>query len=419
MFALVDANSFYCSAEQVFRPDWRGKPVVVLSNNDGCVVAANKQAKAAGIEKFKAFFEVRELCQRAGVIALSSNYELYGDLSAKMMQIIGRFAPEQHIYSIDESFLSFKRVYPAIKDLTAQGQAIRRAVWKEARLPVCVGIGPTLTLAKAANHAAKKLDGFNGVCVIDSEAKRRQVLERMTVGDVWGIGRRISAKLELLDIRSAWQLAQMPPGLARKAFSIEIERTVRELSGTACKQWDEARADKKQIFSTRSVGERITDVQSLGQAIAKHVGIASAKARKQRSLTSAVLVFANNSPYDERPIGFKQLVRFPVPTNCAAAITSAVAQVVPELYRPGVRYYKIGVGLLDLISDIHFQPDLFAPPPADPRLMQACDALNIRYGSNTLFLAAQGIEQKWAMRRQLLTPQYTTNWRHLPLICCR
>lgn len=418
MFALVDANSFYCSAEQVFRPDWRGKPIVVLSNNDGCVVAANKQAKAAGVEKFKAFFEVRELCQRAGVIALSSNYELYGDLSAKMMQIIGRFAPEQHIYSIDESFLSFRRVYPAIKDLTSQGAAIRRAVWKEARLPVCVGIGPTLTLAKAANHAAKKLEGFYGVCVIDSEQRRQLILEQMAVGDVWGIGRRISARLEQMDIRSAWQLSKMPPQLARKQFSIEIERTVRELSGLQCKLWDEARADKKQIFSTRSVGERITDVNSLSQAIAKHVGIATAKARKQGCLTSAVLVFANNSPYDERPVGFKQIVRFPVPTNCSAVITSAVSQVVPELYRPGVRYYKIGVGLLDLISDVHYQPDLFAPAPADPRLMQACDALNNRYGSSTLFLAAQGIEQKWAMRRQLLTPQYTTKWAHLPKISC-
>lgn len=419
MFALVDANSFYCSAEQVFRPDWRGKPLVVLSNNDGCVVAANKQAKHAGVEKFKAYFEVRELCQRAGVIALSSNYELYGDLSAKMMQIIGRFAPEQHVYSIDESFLSFARGNLESKCLVAQGTAIRRAVWKEARLPVCVGIGSTLTLAKAANYAAKNLDGFNGVCVIDSEVTRRHVLEQMDVSDVWGIGRRISAKLLMMNVKTAWQLACLPPGLVRKQFNIEIERTVRELSGLQCKQWDEARADKKQIFSTRSVGERITDVQSLTEAIAKHVGVAAAKARKQGSLTSAILVFANNSPYDERPVGFKQVVRIPVPTNCSTVLTATVSRVVPELYRPGVRYYKIGVGLLDLISDKHFQPDLFTPSPADPRLMRAYDALNNRYGSDTLFIAAQGIEQKWSMRRQLLTPQYTTNWHHLPMISCK
>lgn len=198
MFALVDANSFYCSCEQVFRPDWRGKPVVVLSNNDGMVVAANRQAKEAGIPKFVPYFQIRDLCQKKGVIALSSNYELYADLSAKMMQIIGRFAPEQYVYSIDESFLSFARCYPAITCLKTQAQAIRRAVWKEARLPVCVGIGSTLTLAKIANHAAKKISGYAGVCVIDSEPQRLAILQQMPVGEVWGIGRRLSAKLTLI-----------------------------------------------------------------------------------------------------------------------------------------------------------------------------------------------------------------------------
>ncbi len=163
MFALVDANSFYCSAEQVFRPDWRGKPMIVLSNNDGCIVAANRQAKEAGIEKFKPYFQVKALCEQKGMIALSSNYELYADLSAKMMQVIGRFAPEQHIYSIDESFLSFEHSFPAIRSLKEHGMKLRRAVWRECRLPVCVGFGQTLTLAKVANHAAKKIEGYNGV----------------------------------------------------------------------------------------------------------------------------------------------------------------------------------------------------------------------------------------------------------------
>ncbi len=285
--------------------------------------------------------------------------------------------------------------------------------------PVCRYVWVNTDAAKAANHAAKKPDGYLGVCVIYSEESRRHVLEKMAVGDVWGIGRKLSKRLELMDIRNAWQLANMPPGLARKQFSIEMERTIRELSGLPCKGWDEARADKKLIFSTRSVGERITDMQSLNQAIAKHVGIAAAKARKQGSLTGTVLVFANNSPYDERPVGFKQLVQFAVPTNCSVVITSEVSKVVPELYRPGVRYYKIGVGLLDLTEEAHFQADLFSPNPANPRLMQAYDALNHRYGSDTLFLAAQGIEKKWSMRRELLTPQYTTNWQPPPAVRCK
>lgn len=418
MFALVDANSFYCSAEQVFRPEWRGKPIVVLSNNDGCVVAANRQAKEAGVPKFVPYFQIKDLCQKKGVIALSSNYELYGDLSAKMMQVIGRFAPEHHVYSIDESFLSFAHCYPAIPCLLSQGHAIRRAVWKEVRLAVCVGIGSTLTLAKIANHAAKKIPGYNGVCVIDSEPKRIDILQQLEISDVWGIGRRLSKKLTLMNIRSAFDLAKMPPGLARKQFSIEVERTVRELNGQICKQWDEARADKKQIFSTRSVGERITDFEQLHQALSKHAAIAAAKARKQGSSCKSMLVFASNSPYDERPQSFKTTVHFPCPTDDTTDITTAVSKVAYQLYRPNVRYYRIGVGLIDLANSHNAQLDLFNVSLSNPALMRVYDGINQRYGTDTLFLAAQGTEQEWTMRRDLLTPQYTTKWDCLPQIKC-
>ena len=418
MFALVDANSFYCSAEQVFRPDWRGKPLIVLSNNDGCIVAANRQAKELGVPKFAPYFQVKDLCVKQGVIVCSSNYELYADLSMKMMNVIGRFAPDQHVYSIDESFLSFKQSYPAIKCLHSQGQLIRRAVWKETRLPVCIGIGATLTLAKVANHAAKKLPGYRGVCVIDNEQKRVNILQSMAVGEVWGIGRRISKKLALMNINTAFDLANMPNGLARKQFSIEIERTVRELNGQVCKVWDEARADKQQIFSTRSVGERIVDYDSLLQALSKHVAIAAAKARHQGSHCKTMMLFANNSPYDEHPVSFKVLVYFTCPTHCTAELTKAMTEAAPKLFRLGVRYYKIGVGLINLTSQKHVQLDLFNPPKANPALMNALDGINQRYGTDTLFLAAQGIEHKWAMRRELLTPQYTTQWQSIPAIKC-
>jgi DNA polymerase V len=418
MFALVDANSFYCSAEQVFRPDWRGKPMIVLSNNDGCIVAANRQAKEAGIPKFAPYFQVKEPCRKHGVIACSSNYELYADLSGKMMDIIGRFGPEQHVYSIDESFLSFKHCFPAIECLKTQGQLIRRAVWKEARLPVCVGIGATLTLAKAANHAAKKLPGYNGVCLIGSEAERVAVLKQMPAGEVWGIGRRISKKLQLMNVRTAFELAQVPAGLARKQFSIEIERTVRELNGQECKQWDEAKADKQQIFSTRSVGERIMDFDSLLQALSKHIAIAAAKARVQGSSCKSMLLFASNSPYDEQPASFKSIIHFPCPTNCTIEMTHAMTVAASKLFKAGVKYYKVGVGLINLSSDKYQQFDLFNTPKADNALMKTLDGINLRYGRDTLFLAAQGIEQKWSMRRQLLTPQYTTKWDNLPKIKC-
>jgi DNA polymerase V len=418
MFALVDANSFYCSAEQVFRPDWRGKPIIVLSNNDGCIVAANRQAKAAGIEKFLPYFQVKALCAKRNVIVCSSNYELYADLSAKMMAIIGRFAPEQHVYSIDESFLSFKHCYPAIRDLTEQGVLIRRAVWKEARLAVCVGMGDTLTLAKVANHAAKKMPGYRGVCVIETPQQRSDILKQLSVADVWGIGRRITKKLELMNIRTAFQLAAMPPMLARQQFNIDIERTVRELNGQACKEWSEARADKQQIFSTRSVGERITDCDSLQQALSKHIAIAAAKARQQGSLCKTLLLFASNSPHDLRPVSDKVIVHFPCPTNCTLELTKAMSEAAPNLFRQGVHYYKIGVGLVDLASAAQYQFDLFSPPKINQALLHTLDDLNQRYGRDTLFLAAQGFDQKWAMRRDFLTPQYTTKWHSLPQIKC-
>lgn len=418
MFALVDADSFYCSAEQVFRPDWRGRGIICLSNNDGCIVSANKQAKAAGIPKFAPYFQVKELCKKHGIIVCSSNYELYADLSSKMMNIIGRFAPEQYVYSIDETFLSFKNCSQVITDLESHGRLIRRTVWKEAKLPVCVGLGPTLSLAKIANRAAKKLPEFRGVCVIDNDQVRIQILKQIDVEDVWGIGRKLSVKLRLMNIKTAYDLSNMAAGLARKTFSIEVERTVRELNGQVCKMWDQVKADKQQIFSTRSVGERITAFDQLQQALSKHIGIAAAKARKQGSVCKTILIFAASSPHDAMPMSFKSVVHLPCPTNNTIDLSKAVSKAAKALFREGVRYYKIGVGLLNLSSEMNSQLDLFNAPTADPALMNVLDRLNGKYGRDTLFLAAQGTEQKWAMRREFLTPQYSTKWHCLPRIKC-
>ncbi|MGI2169455.1 Y-family DNA polymerase [Shewanella sp. MF05960] len=418
MFALVDATSYYCSAEQVFRPEWRHRPVIVLSNNDGCVVAANRLAIELGIPKFQPYFKIANLCRQHQVVVLSSNYELYADLSAKMMQVIGRFAPEQHIYSIDESFLSFKHCQQAIPCLATHARRIRQTVWQYTRLPVCVGIGSTLTLAKVANKAAKLTPASKGVCVIDNEAIRQATLASLSVSDVWGIGRKTAAKLTVMNIHTAWELANTSPTMMRKQFSIEIERTIRELNGVACKQWDEARADKQQIFSTRSVGKRITDIDSLHQALCMHIAIAAAKARKQQSLCKVMMLFAHNSPHDSYPQSFKVNVNFTCATHCSAEMTHAASSVIHRLYRPGVHYYKVGVGLLDLVNSQHQQLDLFNASKAKPQLMQVLDNINHRYGSDTLFLGAQGAQQKWAMHREFLTPQYTTDWRHIPIIHC-
>ena len=418
MFALVDANSFYCSAEQVFRPEWRGKPIVVLSNNDGCIVAANKQASALGIEKFKPFYKVREFCEQAGIIVCSSNYELYADLSHKMMQVIGRFSPSQHIYSIDESFLNFDDCQLAIPDLVLHAQKIRKAVWKETRLPVCVGIGKTLTLAKVANHVAKKWPGFNGVCVLDDECFKKSVFQKLTPSDVWGIGRKTNTKLSQNGISTVQQLSQLNMRYLPSGFNVELNRTIRELNGESCKTWDGVRANKLQIFSTRSLGKRIMESEHLNQALAKHVTIATVKARDQHSLCSTLMAFAANSPFDDSPCSYKILISFNPPTNDTAQLLNAISDNIHRLFKPGVAYYRVGIGLLDLSCEQHQQGDLFNPPQGNNALMEVFDKINQRYGNDCAFFAAQGLDQKWLMRRDLLTPQYTTNWKHIPDISC-
>ncbi|WP_133406746.1 Y-family DNA polymerase [Parashewanella tropica] len=418
MFALVDANSFYCSAETVFRPDWRRKPIIVLSNNDGCIVAANRLAKEAGIKKFIPYFQARHLCEQKGIIVCSSNYELYSDLSAKLMQTIGRFAPEQHIYSIDETFLSFKNSLKAIPNLALHGQQIRRTVWKETRLPVCVGIASTLTLAKLANNTAKKHREYKGVCVLDSISKIKTLLQVTDIEDIWGIGRKLSVKLRILGINTAYDLANMPAKLARKQFSVEVERTINELNGIVCKHWDDVKAENRQIFSTRSMGNRITTKTELQQALCKHVGIATAKARKQGAGCTQVLVFAHSSPHDKQPRFFKRLLSFPRPTNCTMEICTAISQVIGQIFENDVRYYKVGIGLLDLLDVKHQQLDLFNKPMDKPELMGVMDSLNQRYGRDTVFVSAQGTQVKWGMRRNFLSPQYTTSWKAVPQIRC-
>jgi DNA polymerase V len=419
--ALVDANSFYCSAECVFRPDWRNKGIIVTSNNDGVAVAVNSKAKALGIQKFKPYFELKEICDKYGIVVCSSNYELYSSISNSMMNIIGRFAPHQHIYSCDESFLSFKGCSSVIDNYYEHGLKIRRAVWREARLPVCVGIGETLTLSKAANHAAKRIDGYNqsGVCVIDNDNVRIDILSRMPITAVWGCGDRLGKKLQTMcHIETALQLSRMPPKMARQQFGVEMERIVLELNGIPAKHWDEARADKVQIFSTRSVGQRITDIESLNQALVKHVVIAAAKARAQGSACSKLFMFASNSPYDEQSAGIKHLIQFPAPTADTMVMASAVTSALARIYRQGLRYYKVGIGLLDLSPNRHTQLDLFNDSKDNPEVMRVLDQLNDRFGKDTLFLGGQGIDPKWAMRRQMLSPQYTTRWRDLPKLKC-
>ncbi|MPW37316.1 Y-family DNA polymerase [Vibrio sp. B1Z05] len=417
MFALIDCNAMYVACEQVFRPDLRQQPCIVLSNNDGAIVAANRLAKEAGIKKFQPFFKQKSLIKQKNIHVFSSNYALYADLSAKMMATVTAFSPRSHIYSIDECFLDISHLSQMEPDLIKFGQKVRQTAWKECRLPVCFGAGDTLTLAKMANRAAKVQRDLNGVCIIDSEIKRQTYLATQPISEVWGIGRRLTHKMNWMGITTALDLANLSPEQARRSFNVEVERTVRELNGLSCKMWDDCRADKQQIFSTRSVGSRITAIEVLKQALAFHAATVARKARQQNSSCSVLMVFANTSPFDDVPQSFKCTYQFEFPTNDTSRITQAVTLLATRLFRPGVQYYKIGVGLVDLVSDNQRQGDLFAEPE-NPALMKTLDNLNLQFGRESVFLAAQGTTHEFKMKQNFLSPQYTTKIKDLPKVLC-
>lgn len=421
MYALCDVNSMYASCEKVFDPSIRNKPVVVLTNNDGCICAACGIAKRMGIgKKFVPYFQVKKELEAAGAVIRSSNYELYADLSQRMMDTCARFAPDINVYSIDECFLYYGKQYSAPQEgWQALGMQIRKAVWREVRLPICVGIGPTPTLAKVANHAAKKVEGFKGVAVLDTKEIRQKVLSKMAVTDVWGIGNRLGRRLNIMGVNTAWELANKDPTQIRKEFSILVENTVRELNCEVRHSWDTVRAAKKEIYSTRSFGERITDFEELRSALASHAEVVATKLRKQKSLASSMTLFATSSPHDTEGYFRKSYFHhFAVPTNDTRNIIKVIGDAMSQLYKPNVRYYRCGVGLMDLHNEALFQYDLFTPSNDNNKLMNCMDTINARYGRSTVHIAAKGFEQKFAMRRAFLSPQYTTKWSDIPKIIC-
>ncbi|MDW2322694.1 Y-family DNA polymerase [Vibrio sp. 1159] len=418
MYCLADASAFYASCHQVFEVSWRKKPVIVLSNENGIIVAANKEALSLGINKFSAYFKVKALCDHYGVVVCTSNFPLYADISGKMMTVMSSFAPSSYVYSIDEQFQDYSGCEATIPDFFEHGMKIRRAVWKQVRIPVCCGFSHTLTLAKCASHASKRLPGFRGVCVLDTRKEIEDVLAKMTVDKVWGIGARLATRLKFMGLDTALQLSRLDPRKARREFSVEMERIVRELNGQRCKTWDDVRAPKKEIFSTRSTSDRLTTEEELIQEICEHAGIASRKARDQKSLCRVMVCFAGNSSYDERPVNYKAMHQFAYPTADADQITRHAAQMAREMFKQGVKYYRVGVGLIDLVDGQHAQEDLFNPSPNRAELMSVFDGLNTKYGKNTVFLAAQGIPRKWECDSAMKTPHYTTSWRDLPRLKC-
>ena len=429
LFALVDGNAFYVSCERVFNPRLRDRPVVVLSNNDGCVVARSDEAKALGIAMGAPYYQIRVAYEQAGGIALSSNYTLYADLSSRMMEIIGQYSDRQEVYSIDESFIEwtgFGRF-----DLGEMATRLRRRVGRWTGIPVGVGIGQTKTLAKAANRLAKKHADFraSGICnlaMLAPEA-RAAYLAGLPVEDVWGVGRRWAARLAGHGVRTALDLGQADPHWLRQHFNSVLEKTAWELRGVSCLAMEEAPPPRQQIISSRSFGRLVDDLPSLRQAVSSYTARAAEKLRGQNSRTQALTVFLNTPPFQPgEPQHHPSItVRLATPSQDTRTLCQAALRGLEQIVRPGYRYQKAGVMLLEIAPARQGQLSLFEDEGGAssdrPRLMAVLDGINRTMGRNTLWLAGQGLtrrerEHGWRMKRGNLSPAYTTQWLDLPVV---
>lgn len=416
--ALIDCNNFYVSCERVFNPRLEGKPVVVLSNNDGCAVARSNEVKALGVKMGQPWFEFKDLARKHGIIAQSSNYALYADMSNRVMSILAMFSPQQEIYSIDECFLDLSGF--GTQDLTSYGQRIRRCVKQWTGLPVCAGIGSTKTLAKLANHIAKKYPELDGVCDLNSMPRHQQDdwFRRIAAGEVWGIGRRLVPKLYDNGIRTVLDLKRASPAGMRSRFSVVMEKVIRELNGVPCIELEEIAPPRKQIVSSRSFGVAVVDLSSLEEAVSLYVRRATEKLRRQQLCAGAIYVAIRTSPFNEEERYYANglAIPLPVPTDDTVRLTKAALWGVRKIYRGGYRYQKARVMLSELVSAGNRQSDLFGLAAAENKsgkLMVVMDQINAKMGSSTLKLASEGFRQPWKMKQGNRSPRYTTNWNEL------
>lgn len=421
MFALVDVNSFYASCETAFRPDLKGRPVVVLSNNDGCVIARNAEAKTVGVKMGDPYFKQKDLFRRYGVVCFSSNYELYADMSSRVMFTLEALSPRCEIYSIDEAFCDLAGVRNC-RVLEDFGRELKDAVYQNTGLAVGVGIAQTKTLAKLANHAAKKWQRqTGGVVDLSNLDRQRKLMAALPVDEVWGVGRRISKKLEAIGIKTVLDLADTDIRFIRKHFNVVLERTVRELCGEPCLELEEFAPVKQEIVCSRSFGERITDYDAMRQAICSYASRAAEKLRGEHQYCRFISTFVKTSPFalNEPYYGNSASVKLLTPIQDSRDIIAAATRSLDAIWKDGHRYQKAGVMLGDFFSQGIAQLNLFddnAPRRGSEKLMEVLDHLNAKEGRGALYFAGQGIQQQWAMKREMLSPRYTTRFADLLLV---
>lgn len=412
-FGLVDCHCFYVSADRLFRPELLGKPVVALSNNDGCVVSRSDEAKALGVKMGQPYFQLEDLIAHRGLICVSSNYALYQDLSNRVMQVLRREAPQIEVYSIDEAWLDLTGIPD--RELDAFGRHLQQAVYREVGIPVGVGISTTKTLTKLANWSSKKWKKKTGAVVdLVDPLKREKLLRYADVGEVWGIGSQLKTQLNAMGINKSWDLAQCDKKTLRKQFNINIERTARELAGESCLSLAVDTVPKQMIACTRSFSERVTEFHGLRAAISTFVANAATKLRAQNQYAACIQVFIRTSPFDTKGMQYGRSISVPLtcPTYDTRDLLAAALAGLQQIYIPGPKYAKAGVILSQFFDQGMFTDDLFAQPVRKntEQLMDVLDKINVKHGRGVVRFASEPAVASWHMKQQMLSPNFTTQW---------
>lgn len=419
IFALVDCNNFFASCETLFRPDLKNKPLIVLSNNDGCVVARSQEAKQLGIKMGVPFYQIKDLVNRYQVATFSSNYALYADLSSRVMSTLETLAPTVEVYSIDEAFLDLTGI-DNLTSLFDFGLTLRHTLKQWTKIIVCVGIAPTKTLAKLANHAAKHYSKTQGVVDLTARERQRKLMALVPVGEVWGIGRKLTQRMENEGIYTALDLANANLHYIRKHYSVVVERIVRELNGESCLPLESITPTKQQIVFSRSFSQRIHEFAAMREAISDYTARAAEKLRKEQRYAKMITVFMRTSPFNPSQPRYapSRSLEMAIPTDDTRELIKASHNLLQQIWQDGHRFMKAGVMLSDFYEPGVYQPSLFDPatPHANSQtLMKLLDQVN-HSSAGRLYIASQGIRQDWSMKRQNLSPSYTTRWEDIPWV---
>ena len=414
--ALIDCNSFYASCERIFNPKLLGKPIVVLSNNDGCIITRSTEAKALGIRMGEPYFKAKKIIEKNNVKVFSSNYSLYGDISQRVMEILLGFSPEVEIYSIDEAFLNFKGFKN--HELLTYCKHIRQTIKQWVGIPVSIGVGSTKTLSKIANHLAKKEADYEGICILKGDEKIKEALNRIEIGDVWGIGRRLSKFLRNYEVRTAKQFAFLDRRWIRKNMGVVGEKIQLELCGVSCLDLELLPSPKKSCCVSRSFSRPIEKIEELQESIANYGSRVAEKIREEGLIAQSMSIFVLTNHFNKKEKQYSSSIKLQLdyPTSDSKLIVKRAVEGIKRIYKEGYRYKKAGIILYELHSSSSVRGLLDYDKPRTDSLMRSLDEINYRYGSATLRLAAEGIRRSWHMRREKVSPCYTTSFDQLMIV---